>query len=138
MSNPLNETPCSFNQVYSIITHTKSSEYLYQNGNRGNRVGREKSREREKKSEQQINRVRDGALDWNRHGVGWKWSLVKKDTWVFQNGKSIEQIGCQSKATNLWVGLKFFCPLVLWFLFSWGYVSPQQSCKKIYDRNVIL
>ncbi len=36
------------------------------------------SRERER--EQQISRVRDGALDRNGNGVGQKWTLVKKDT----------------------------------------------------------
>jgi hypothetical protein len=40
-----------------------------------NRVGSKQNRERE----EQINRVRYGALDKNRNGVDWKWSLVKKD-----------------------------------------------------------
>jgi hypothetical protein len=34
----------------------------------------------EREREQQINRVRDRALDRNGNGVGWKWLLVKKDT----------------------------------------------------------
>ncbi len=40
-----------------------------------NRVG---SKWRERESEHQINGVRDVALDVNRNGVGWKWSLVKR------------------------------------------------------------
>ncbi len=35
---------------------------------------------RERERELRISRVRDGALDGNRNGVGWKWSLVKKNT----------------------------------------------------------
>ncbi len=27
--------------------------------------------------------MRDGALDRNGNGIGWKWPLVKRDTWVF-------------------------------------------------------
>ncbi len=40
--------------------------------------GRERERERER--EQQINGVRDGALNRHGNGVGWKCPLVKKDT----------------------------------------------------------
>ncbi len=63
----VSETQCSFNQVYSMIPSTKSSEYLYQMVTGENRVG-SKWREREK----QINGVRDGALEGFRNGVGWK------------------------------------------------------------------
>ncbi len=65
-------------QVYAKITHTKLSEYLYQMATGKNRVGSEPSGERER--EQRINGVRDGALDGDSQGVGWKWPLVKKDT----------------------------------------------------------
>ncbi len=41
----------------------------------------------EREREQQINGVRDGALDGDRNGVGWKWLLVKTDTRVFQINK---------------------------------------------------
>jgi hypothetical protein len=46
--------------------------------------GGERERERKREREQQINGARDGAFDSNRNDVGWKWPLVKKDTWVFQ------------------------------------------------------
>jgi hypothetical protein len=39
--------------------------------------------ERERDREQRTSGVRDGALDKNGNGVGRKWSLVKKDTFVF-------------------------------------------------------
>ncbi len=35
---------------------------------------------RVREREQPINRVRCGALDRNRNGMGWKWLLVKMDT----------------------------------------------------------
>jgi hypothetical protein len=38
------------------------------------------SKGRGREREEQINGVRDGALDRNGNGMGWKWSLVKKDT----------------------------------------------------------
>ncbi len=49
MSDPLIETPCSVNQVYSVTMHAKLSEYLYQvqqaKTERGvNRVEREKKK----------------------------------------------------------------------------------------------
>ncbi len=34
----------------------------------------------ERERELQINGVRDGVLDRNKNGIGWKWLLVKKDT----------------------------------------------------------
>ncbi len=40
-------------------------------------------REGEREREQQINGVRDGALDRNGNGMGWKWPIVKRDTLVF-------------------------------------------------------
>jgi hypothetical protein len=43
-------------------------------------LAEQRERERERAREQQINGVRDRAFDRNRHGVGWKWLLVKKDT----------------------------------------------------------
>jgi hypothetical protein len=45
VSDPLSETPCLVNQVYLMITHTKSSEYLYQMATGENRVGSKQSRE---------------------------------------------------------------------------------------------
>jgi hypothetical protein len=39
-----------------------------------------KQRERERETDRQISRVRDGASDRSGNGVGWKWPLVKKDT----------------------------------------------------------
>jgi hypothetical protein len=70
VSDPLNKTPCLVNQVYSIITHTKLSDYLYQMATGENRVGSKQSREKCREREKQINGVRDGALDGNRNGVG--------------------------------------------------------------------
>ncbi len=40
----------------------------------------EKERERERERDQQVNGVRDRALDRNGNGVGQKWPLVKMDT----------------------------------------------------------
>ncbi len=40
--------------------------------------------EREREREQQINGVRDGALEGFENGEGWKWPLGKKDNRVFQ------------------------------------------------------
>jgi len=45
-------------------------------------VGNEQRRWRER--ERRIDRVRDGALDRNRNGIGWKRPSVKTDTRVFQ------------------------------------------------------
>ncbi len=42
-----------------------------------NRVGSKQSGERVRV---QINEVRDGALNRNRNGMGWKWPLVKGGT----------------------------------------------------------
>ena len=42
-----------------------------------------RGRRREREREQQINRVRDGALDRNGNGVGQKWPLEKLNTRVF-------------------------------------------------------
>ncbi len=53
------------------------------------RVSREE-REREGEREHWVHGVRDRAFDKYRNGLGWKWPLVKKDTLVFQNSKSIE------------------------------------------------
>jgi hypothetical protein len=45
------ETPCSFNQVFSVILSTKSPEHLYQMATSENRVGsKQRGREREKES----------------------------------------------------------------------------------------
>ncbi len=41
---------------------------------------KQRERGREKEREQQIDKVRDGALDRNENGVDWKWPFVKKDT----------------------------------------------------------
>ncbi len=43
-------------------------------------MGESEDREREKNREQQINGVRDGALDRNGNGMGQKQPLVKMDT----------------------------------------------------------
>ncbi len=48
------------------------------------RRGRERERERER--EERINRVRDGALERFRNGVGWKRPLGK---WTPENFKQI-------------------------------------------------
>jgi hypothetical protein len=55
---------------------------LISNATGEDRAGNKQSGERERgrEREEQINRVRDGALDGNRNGLGWKWLLVKKDT----------------------------------------------------------
>jgi hypothetical protein len=69
--------------------------------------------EREREREQRIGRVRDGVLDRNRSGVGWKWPLVKMDTQVFQI-KQISRTNRMSiKRDKSWVGLEFFHSLVL-------------------------
>ncbi len=47
VSDALSETPFSFNQVYSMIMNTKSSEYLYQMATGENRVEKERERERD-------------------------------------------------------------------------------------------
>ncbi len=75
VSNPLSETPFSLNQVYSMITSIKSSKYLYHMAAGENSVS---CKQRQKKREQWINRVRDGALEGFRNGVGWKWPLRKR------------------------------------------------------------
>ncbi len=72
MSNPLSKVLCFVDQVYSMIMHTKSSEYLYQMATGVNRVGSKRSGEREREREQRVNRVRGGILDRNSNGVGWK------------------------------------------------------------------
>jgi hypothetical protein len=46
--DPASETPFSFNQVYSMIKHTKLSEYLNQMAKGENRVGSKWSGERER------------------------------------------------------------------------------------------
>ncbi len=53
------------------------------NHNRWKQSGESAEWEGEGEREQQINGVRDGVLDRNGNGVGWKWLLVKRDTWVF-------------------------------------------------------
>ncbi len=83
VSYPLNETSCLVNQVYSIIIHSKSSEYLYQIPTGVNRM-RSKRKRGKREREQQINGVRDRELNRKRNGVGWKWQLVRKDTLVFK------------------------------------------------------
>jgi hypothetical protein len=54
-------------------------EYLCGMATGKNRV-ESKQRGRERKREQRINGVSDGVLDRNGNGMGWKWSLVKRDT----------------------------------------------------------
>ncbi len=75
VSNPLSETLFSLNQVYSMIPSIKSSEYLNQMAAGENGVSCKK---RQRKREQCINRVRGGALEGFRNGVGWKWPLRKR------------------------------------------------------------
>ena len=82
VSYPQVKQLCLFNQVYSMIASIKSTEYLFEITTGENRVG-SKNRGRGREREQQINRMRDGALDRNGNGVGWKWLLVKKDTQYF-------------------------------------------------------
>jgi hypothetical protein len=55
---------------------TSLSEYLYQMATGENRVWIKRSgeREREGEIEQRINGVRDGELDRNKNGMGWKWA----------------------------------------------------------------
>jgi hypothetical protein len=53
-----------------MITHTKSSEYLYQMATGVNIVGSKRSGEREREREQRVNRVRGGILDRNRNSTG--------------------------------------------------------------------
>jgi hypothetical protein len=65
------ETPCSFNQVYSMIPLTELLKYFYQMSTGENRVG-SKRREGEIEREKQINGVRDGALKRFGNEVGWK------------------------------------------------------------------
>jgi hypothetical protein len=52
-----------------MIASIKSTEYLCEITTGENRVG-SKHRGREREREQQINRMRDGALDKNGNGVG--------------------------------------------------------------------
>jgi hypothetical protein len=54
-----------------MILLTKSLEYLYQILTGENRVG-SKRREGEREREEQMNRVRDGALEKFGNGMGWK------------------------------------------------------------------
>ncbi len=47
----MSETPCLYNQVYSMIPSTKSTKYLYQMATGENRVGsKRRGRDREKES----------------------------------------------------------------------------------------
>jgi hypothetical protein len=48
VSYPLSETLCSVNQVYTMIAHTKLSEYLYKMATGENKMGSKWSRERER------------------------------------------------------------------------------------------
>ncbi len=59
-----------------ILTHKIISEITTGEPEWGVDVEGERQRERE----QQINRVRDGALERNRSGVGQKWLLEKLNT----------------------------------------------------------
>ncbi len=54
-----------------MIPLTKSLEYLYQILTGENRVG-SKRREGEREREEQINGVRDGALEKFGNGMGWE------------------------------------------------------------------
>jgi hypothetical protein len=113
----------SFNQVNSMTPSIKLSEYLYEIATGENGEGnKQRGREREKGSDS--SRVRDGALDRSGNGAGWKWPLVKKDTWVFLV-KKINGINRLSvKRDKSWVDLGFFISLVPQHLFSWWHVSP--------------
>jgi len=53
------------------------------NINRWKQSGEKAKKEGEGEREQQISRVKEGALQRSGNGVGWKWSLAKEDTWVF-------------------------------------------------------
>ncbi len=72
VGDPLSKTLCLVNQVYSMITLIKLSEYLNQMATGEDRVGSKRSKERETERELLVNGVRDRALNEYRNGVGWK------------------------------------------------------------------
>ncbi len=66
-------------------------------------------REGEREREQQINGVRDGALDRNGNDIGWKWQLVKKDTLVFLVKQISRTNRLSIKVDKSWMVIEFFC-----------------------------
>jgi hypothetical protein len=125
--NPEVKQLFTFNQIYSMILSHKIIGVFMSNHNKWNR-GEWVERERE---EQQINGVSDGALDRNGNGMGRKWTLGKRDTWVFlvktnqKNKKAANHVGWISNSS---------VSLVPQHLFSWWHVSPQIYVLKVHKN----
>jgi hypothetical protein len=76
------ETPCLFNQIYSMIQSTKLSEYLYEMATGENWL-ESNWRERERKKES------SGLMEWETE----HWKDLEMDTWVLK----IDQINRTNK-----------------------------------------